>query len=184
MYGLKHSSGISQFGPCIHNLQLANSSPLMEHLPGSLFRDSVSNTLQALISSACLFCSPQMASNQLKFSQQIMLPRLFDPLVAGELHMRLQCVFLISFKHFSGISKLSSSNSVFMSTSQSGVCIHNLQLADSAGVIPLMEHLPGSPFLDVVSNTQQALISLTQDGFHYLVVPFIQYSTILELVKQ
>ena len=55
--------------------------------------------------------------NWLKFSQQIMLPRLLDPLVAGELHMRLQCLVLISFKHSSGISKLSSSNSVIMSTS-------------------------------------------------------------------
>ena len=75
--------------------------------------------------------------NQLKFSQQIMLPRLLDPLVAGELHMRWQCVVLISFKHSSGISKLSSSNSVFMSTSQSGACLHNLQLANSAAVIHL-----------------------------------------------
>ena len=75
--------------------------------------------------------------NRLKFLQQMMLPRLFDPSVVEEVCMRLQWVVLISFRHSSGICKLSSSDSVFMSTSQFGPCLHNLQLASSAGVMPL-----------------------------------------------
>ena len=85
---------------------------------------------------------------------------------------------------------LASSNSPLKSTSQSGPCLYSLQLASSAGVMPLegistgfcfpgqcLQHSAGTNFL-------YSLTLFFTNGFHSLVIPLIQYNTTLESVKQ